>query len=217
MKRIYSVIFLIFLPTILFSQWSNWSISASVAGGISEVDNPSTKFYKKDSKGKIGADMALTVRYSIWRFYASSGIGFQTFKSQCGYTMTSTSIRYNELNPDLSYSNLYIPVYVGFKYNRWRVYPVAEAGINVNFPIGLKDRVVIGNDITDVVGNPKAVTFSYVAQGGVGFAFSQQWSLEAKFKYLKSLNVSEDKESTGKDYKSTWTFMGGQVSMVLRF
>ena len=218
MKKIWIFALLIFLPTILLSQPSNWSINASVGAGISKADNPSTKFYKNDSKGKIGTDLSVTVRYSFLQmFFVSSGIGFQAFKSQCGYTMNSSAIDYNGLKPDLSYSNIYFPFTVGFSNSeRWRLYPVAELGAGLNFATGLKDKVEIGSVTTDVVGKARVMAPSFIAQGGVGYLLSYKVSLEAKLRYVTVPNVSDDMDVNNKAYKSTWMFMGGQLSLLIR-
>lgn len=211
MKKIWGIIVLIFFPTILFSQWS---LGGSVSTGISKVDNDYMTYYK-DSKGKMGLDFSVTARYTIWYFYASTGVGYQSFKSESGYEMRSSTIDYKSLNPEFSYANVYVPVTVGFLYDRWKVYPVAEVGVNVNFPVSLKDRLEIGNEVTTKRGVSKSVVPAFVVQGGVGYGLSERCSLEAKLRYSTSGNVSNHKKSNGSDYKSTWQYIGGQVSFVM--
>ena len=215
MKKILVVILLTFLPVVAFSQWSRWSIVGSVAAGISEVDNAYMTYYK-DSKGKMGIDMALTARYSVWRIYLSSGVGYQSFKSQSGYELTSSTVKYNGVQPEFSYSNIYVPVTVGFNhYKWWKLYPVVEMGATINFPVELKDRLEIGNEVTTRRGDSKGTVVSFVAQGGLGYSFNDRCSVEAKFRFSTSGSVSTYKDISGKDYNSTWQFIGGQLSLVI--
>lgn len=216
MKKIWVSILLVLLPTVVFSQWSGWSIAVSGSAGISEANNSSTKYYKENTKGKIGTDVSFTARYAIRMFYLSSGVGFQAFTSQSGYVMRSDTVSYGGLRPDFSYSNLYIPLTVGFRYDRWKLYPLVELGANVHFPTGLKDRIVVGNDVTDVVGSAKFVTLSFVAQGGLGLSLGGRCALEAKLRYSTSSDVSKEDKRVRNNTKSTWTYTGGQLSMVVK-
>lgn len=211
MKKVWVLALLVLLPTVMFAQWR---AVASVSGGLSEVDNIYMKFYN-DSKAKVGYDFSATVRYAYKVFYASSGVGFQAFKAESGYAMNSSVIDYGKTRPEFSYSNIYIPVTLGFNYNAWKVYPLAEMGIQVGLPVEVKDRIVIGNEVTTKRGDPKAVVLSFVIQGGVGYIFSKKCAVEAKLRYTSSGNVSTYEDKVGKKYKSTWNYVGGQVSLVV--
>ena len=213
MKKIWVIILLVFLPTILFSQWS-FVGSASV--GTSEVDNNYAKKFYKDSKGKMGLDFSFTARYSIWKFYLSSGVGFQTFKSQSGYPMISNEVDYGQLGPEFSYSNIYVPATIGFSYDRWKIYPIAEVGVNVLFTTELKDRLDINDKTTSRLGGAKSTVIGYVMQAGVGYAFNDIYSLETKFRFAGTGDVSTYKYPDGRNYKSTWQYVGVQVSFVVK-
>ncbi|MDR0660278.1 MAG: hypothetical protein LBG19_05645 [Prevotellaceae bacterium] len=208
MKRIWVVIFLIFFPTILFSQWS---FVGSVSGGISEIENDFTKPYR-NNKGKMGADLSVAVRYSIWKFYVSSGVGYQAFKSESGYVFNSNINGYKNLHPEFSYSNIYIPVTIGFIYDRWRVYPIAETGVHVGFPVSLEDRLEISPTVTTKHGEARLTVIGFMLQAGAGFALSERFAIEAKFRYFSSENTSNFQ-----GYKSTWQYIGGQVSFIVKF
>lgn len=212
MKRIGVIILLVFFPTILFSQWS---LAGSASVGMSEAKNNYMKKYYKDSKGQLGLDFAFTARYTLWKFYLSTGVGFQTFKSQSGYTMTSPTVDYKSLNPEFSYSSVYVPATIGFKYDRWRIYPIAEAGINVLFTTELKDRLAPSTETTARLGGAKSTVLAFVGQAGVGYAFNHKYALEVKFRYTASGNVSTHKDPSGEDYKSTWQYVGVQASFVV--
>ncbi len=212
MKRIWIIILLVFFPTILFSQWS---FAGSVSTGTSKVSNDYMKFYKT-SKGSQGFDLAFTARYAIWKIYVSSGVGFQAYKSQSGYVMTSSVVDYQALNPEFSYSDVYVPLTIGFSHDRWKLYPVVEAGVAVNFTIESKDRLAIGNETTSRLGGANATVLSYIAQAGLGYGFNDRYSLEAKLRFSGTGNVSNQKNTNGTNYKSTWQFIGAQVSFVVR-
>lgn len=213
MKKIGVFILLVFFPTILFSQWS---FAGSAAVGVSEVKNNYMKKYYKDSKGQLGLDFAVTARYTIWKLYLSSGVGFQTFKSQSGRSMESSLIDYKSLNPQFSYSNVYVPLTIGFNYNRWKIYPIAEAGVKFLFTTELKDRLDINSETTSRIGGSKSTVVAFVGQAGVGYAFNYRYSLEAKFRFSSTGDVSIYKYPDGTNYKSTWQFIGAQVSFVVR-
>ncbi len=197
----------------LFSQWSLVS-SASV--GISEAKNDYMKTYYKSSKGQLGLDFAFTARYAIWKLFVSSGIGFQTFKSESGRTLESSLIDYKNLNPQFSYSNIYVPLTIGFSYDRWKLYPIAEAGVNVLFTTELKDRLAIGNETSSRMGGSNSTVLAFVMQAGIGYAFSDKCSFEAKLRFSTTGDVSRYTYANGKNYKSTWQYVGAQASFVVK-
>jgi hypothetical protein len=174
MKKII-VLLLLVLPTSLTAQWS---IIPSVGVGNSRMENDRYSYYYTDAK--LGYDVSVATRYSLGLFFASVGVGYQDFKSS-DYLSSLLVEENGQHLSDYKYSNIYLPISVGFHYNKLRLYPIAEVGINIMIPTKLD----ISRGGISVDSNSKSIAFAYLGEFGAGYKLTSKLGAEIKFSYTK--------------------------------
>lgn len=214
MKRLF-LLFILLVPLIAAAQWS---IVPSVGVGSTKMNSDMWR----NPEGKLSYSVSVAARYSFGMLFASTGLGYQKFDAKLDF-----GTYWNETHywADFKYSDIHIPISVGFQYTKTRLYPIAEAGLTVAFPLELKDRIgEVGKGSS--VGEAKSIALAYFARAGIGYAFTDRLALEAKLNYTKTGNVSNysypklpssyDAFYTNPSPKTKWQSIGAQVSLAIK-